>query len=399
MKNYLFHILLYLTLTGNNAFAQDKTTISSTEATMITVREDIMYNIATILDEKDNITRGFLVGLRSDSLFLIKNKKTFGIAISDIIHISIDMDHSNWMLFTSGAFLGMYLGNLIFFQSEFQPTAYQSGGDEEGKIAASLLFAFIGGGIGYIVDLGLEKGDESFDLSEEGNQRMKEVEKLKKFLLSDETTKQVHVTVQLAQVRTRYSEIEGLSNSSYSSYSPYNEVTSFNLLRKLQITYSLFNYLDVGVAISWIGEPQSNWFSNSFYSFQQSYIGTQSYDGTGYYAVAAYHPFKSVFSSSFSWIIGAGIGLGNVNYDFINVVNSGSFPNASSDSTIVKINKSMFSGLIFTEFDLYLFDEFSLGLVIDYVYLPEEMKAIPELGIDKRNLGNFSIGATIGLHF
>ena len=91
--------------------------------------------------------------------------------------------------------------------------------------------------------------------------------------------------------------------------------------------------------------------------------------------------------------------MGSVNYDFINVVNSGVFPNASSDSTIVKINESMFSGLIFTEFDLYLFDEFSLGLAIDYVYLPEEMEAIPELGIDKRSLGNFSIGATIGLHF
>ncbi|MCH8034091.1 MAG: hypothetical protein IH950_10110 [Bacteroidetes bacterium] len=397
MKNYLFHILLYLVLTGNNALAQDKTITSSIETTMTTVREDLMYNIVTILDKKDNITRGFLLGLRSDSIIILKNKKTFGIAINDIIHISIDTDHSNWMSFTSGAFLGMYIGNLIFYQAEDQPTAYWSSDDEEGKLAASLFFAFIGGGIGYIVDLGLEKSEESFDLSGEGSQRMKEVERLKKFLLSDESTKQVHVTVQLAQVGTRFSEIEDLSNSS-DYYS--RRVTSFNLLRKLQVTYSLFYSLDVGGAISWFGEPQTIWFSNCFFCNQQSsYQGTQSYEGIGYYAVASYHPFKSVFSSSISWIIGAGIGLGSVNYDFINVVNSGVFPNASSDSTIVKINESMFSGLIFTEFDLYLFDEFSLGLVIDYVYLPEEMEAIPELGIDKRSLGNFSIGATIGLHF
>ena len=396
MKNYLFHILLYLVLTGNNALAQDKTTTSSIETTMTTVREDLMYNIVTILDKNENITRGFLIGLRSDSILILKNKKTIGIAISEIIHISIDTDHSNWMSFTSGAVLGMYIGNLIFFQAEEQPTAYWSTDAEEGKLAASLFFAFIGGGIGYIIDLGLEKSEESFDLSGEGSQRMKEVERLKKFLLSDESTKQVHVTVQLAQVGTRFSEVEELSNSSYSSY---NEVTSFNLLRKLQVTYSLFYSLDVGGAISWFGEPEARWNSISYFSEEQAYEGSQSYEGTGYYAVASYHPFKSVFSSSFSWIIGGGIGLGNVNYNFINVVNSGVFPNASSDSTIVKINESMFSGLIFTEFDLYLFDEFSLGLAIDYVYLPEEMEAIPELGIDKRSLGNFSIGATIGLHF
>ncbi len=395
MKIYLFHILLYLILAGNFALSQDRTTTSSIETTMTTVREDLMYNIVTILDKKDNITRGFLIGLRSDSIIILKNKKTFGVAINDIIHISIDTDHSNLMSFTSGAFLGMYIGNLIFFQAEEQPTAYWSGDDEEGKLAASLLFAFIGAGIGYIVDLGLEKNEESFDLSGEGSQRMNEVERLKKFLLSDESTKQVHVTVQLAQVGTRFSEIEDLSNSS-DYYS--RRVTSFNLLRKLQVTYSLFYSLDVGGAISWFGEPQTIWF-NCFFCNQQAYEGTQSYEGTGYYAVASYHPFKSVFSSSISWIIGAGIGLGSVNYDFINVVNSGVFPNASSDSTIVKINESMFSGLIFTEFDLYLFDEFSLGLAIDYVYLPEEMEAIPELGIDKRSLGNFSIGATIGLHF
>jgi len=399
MKIYLFHILLFLIITGNNAFAQDKTNTSSIEATMTTVREDLMYNIVTILDKKDNNTRGFLVGLRSDSLLLINNKKTFGIAIADIIHISIEKDHSNLMLFTSGAFLGMYLGNLIFFQAESQPTAYWSGGDEEGKLAASLLFAFIGGGIGYIVDLGLEKSDETFDLSGENSQRMKEVERLKKFLFSDETTKQVHVTVQFAQIGTRYSEVEGLSNSPYPSHSHYNEVTSFNLLRKLQVTYSLFNSLYVGGAISWFGEPRANWFSNYFYSEQQSYQGAQSYEGTGYYAVASYQPLKSVFSSSISWKIGAGIGLGNVNYEFLNVVTTGSYPNRISDSTIVKINESMFSGLLFTEFDLYLFDEFSLGLVIDYIYLPKEMEPIQQLGIDKRNLGNFSIGATIGLHF
>jgi hypothetical protein len=300
------------------------------------------------------------------------------------------------MSFTTGTFLGMYLGNLIFFQAEHQPTAYWSSGDEGGKVAASLLFAFIGGGIGYLVDLGLKKSDESFDLSGEGNHRMKEVDRLKKFLLSDETTKQVHVTVQFAQVGTRYSEIEELSNP---SYYPYDEVTSFNLLRKLQVTYSVLNSLDVGGAISWFGEPEARWNSNSYFNEEQGYEGSQSYEGTGYYAVASFHPLKSVFSSSISWIIGVGIGLGNVNYEYINIVHTGTYPNRSSDSTIVKINESMFSGLIFTEFDFYLFDELSLGLAIDYVYLPEEMEAIPELGIDKRSLGNFSIGATIGLHF
>ena len=108
MKNHLFHILFFLVLTGNNALAQDKTTTNPLDATMITVREDLIYNIVTILDNKDNITRGFLVGLRSDSLFFMKNKKTIGIAISEIIHISIDTDHSNWMSFTTGAFLWQF---------------------------------------------------------------------------------------------------------------------------------------------------------------------------------------------------------------------------------------------------------------------------------------------------
>ena len=166
------------------------------------------------------------------------------------------------------------------------------------------------------------------------------------------------------------------------------------------MTYSLLNYLDVGGSICWIGEP-------SFHSYLYNYSAsgtesiniTQKYEAFGYYASAVYYPFKTIFPKILAWSISAGIGIADVNYLFDYRRTIENYPNIIEEDTTKTIDENVFSAIVSTQFDLYIINELSLGFVVDYVYVPGEMPAIPNTDIGERSLSNFSFGATLGFHF
>ena len=55
--------------------------------------------------------------------------------------------------------------------------------------------------------------------------------------------------------------------------------------------------------------------------------------------------------------------------------------------------------MISSQLDLYLLDELSLGFVVDYIFVPGEMPAIPNTDISTKSLSNFSYGVDLGFHF
>jgi hypothetical protein len=358
----------------------------------ITLDKDLLYSRVTLLKKSGDLFRGFLVGLKDDTLLIHSSEKIIDVPIKNLNSISISIETQGGLKgLAIGSILGMYLGNLILWHSEFAPTAYWDNEDAEAKaIATVLIFGFVGGGIGYLIDVNTTGGNEVFSFEGNEQERLSEIYRFKKFLAGEKSHKSLHLSVQLSQVNTRYSK---LPEENYYGY--YNRgVTSFNLLRRLQLTYSIFSDLDVGGAISWFGEPHINWNS---YRGGPSIDLTQMYEGVGYYAIAAYYPFSSIFSNSISWVVGGGIGMGKVDFELLRR-ESGGYPDNIEDISTSSIHKSMFSALIYTEFALYLYEEFSLGLTADYVYLPEEIPGIPELDFSKENLGNYSFGLTIGLH-
>jgi hypothetical protein len=375
------------------SYTQDLPTNSRGYANSVTLDKDILYSRVTLLENNGKLFRGFLVGLKDDTLLIHSSEEIIYVPIIELSSISISIESQGGLKgLAIGGILGMYLGNLILWHSEFAPTAYWDNEDPEAKaIATILLFGFVGGGIGYLIDVGTAGGTEVFSFEGNEQEQLNEMYRLKKFLAGEKSQKSLHLSVQLSQVITRHSY---LPEETYFGY--YNRgVSSFNLLRRLQFTYSIFTDLDVGGAISWFGEPHINWYS---YLDGQSIEINQIYEGVGYYAVAAYYPFSSVFSNSISWVVGGGIGMGKVDIEFLRR-ETGGYPDYINDISTFSIHKNLFSALVYTEFNLYLYEEFSLGITADYVYLPEELPGIPELDFSEENLGNYSFGLTIGLHF
>jgi len=397
MKNNIFFILiLQILIICSPSYTQDSITTKPLTNGLITADKDLLYNLVTVVNIDGDVSRGFLVGLKADTLILFKDEQNIEIPIRKLVTVTIKTERDNLRGLAIGSILGIYLGNLAFFQAENQPTAYWQGEGEEWKALTSLLFAFVGGGIGYLIDIGTENDTEEFNFSRDGQEQVKELDRLKAFLKGDQLVEsKVHLSVQMSQVNTRYSEIQADENDPY--YYGYDEVTSFNLLRRIQLTYLIQENLEVGGAISWFGEPSIFW--HSYFGNGPNVTATQTYDGVGYYALAVYHPFASTFSKQISWSIGAGIGIGNVDFSFEEMRTVGSYPEITEEETSKRIDKTVFSALISTQFDFYLINELSIGLMADYVFVPGEMPAILNTDTSERSLSSFSFGLAFGFHF
>jgi len=297
-----------------------------------------------------------------------------------------------------GSFAGAYLGNILLFTADGQPTAYWGNQDGGAKAAVSLLFAFVGGGVGYLIDLAVEEreGSNSFNFNIDNEKREEEFERLKNFLIGAEKENLIHISFSLSQVKTRYSDIE--NSTPLNPYYSHVAVTSFNLLRKIQVTYSLLSFLDIGGSVCWFGEP------SFYYSYPYSYNGlngngSQIYEGVGYYATAIYYPLKTFLPKKISWNIGAGIGMGSVNYSFEEMRTIGIYPDITEEQTLKKIDEAVFSAMISSQIDVFLINELSLGFNIDYIYVPGDMPVILDTDIGEKSLSNFSYGASLGFHF
>lgn len=384
------------------SFSQEKESTLPDE--LIIANKQVLYNLTEIIDKGGKRSSGFLFGLKSDSLILIRsNEKTY-YSLKDLLDIEIEYDRKNSKGVVIGSFAGAYLGNIIFFDAEGQPNAYWDNDDAGAKAAGTVLFAFVGGGIGYLIDFAAEASYIIFSFrSDVGNTEwVEELQRLKEFLIGVESENIININFSLTQVSTRFSEIEDnpsmLTNNYYNIN--YGGVTSFNLLRKIQVTYVLLNNLDVGGSICWIGEPSFHSYSYNYSpSGSESINIAQKYEAVGYYVSAVYYPFKTVFPKILSWSICAGIGIADIDYLFNYRKTIENYPNTIEEDSTKSIDENVFSTIISTQFDLYLINELSLGFVVDYIYVPGEMSAIPNTDIGERSLSNFSFGASLGFHF
>lgn len=349
---------------------------------LITANPDLLYNIVTIVDSGGKLSRGFLIGLKRDSLIINRSDTRYAVSLKEVTNISIEIERSYYRGLALGGVLGIYIGNLALFRAENQNNNYYEDSGAVPVILWSLLWGFVGGGIGYLVDKASTEEFENFSFADPESWT-EEYERLLMFIRGEKHEKLIHVSAQLAQVASTISKLENY-NDFYNYY-----ITSFNMLRKLDLTYSFFKRVDLGGAISWFGEPSFFYYG---YDYHTDLAGSieQEYNGIGYYIISSYSPLKYELPKTLSWRIGGGIGLGNIDY---------TLRYGNESYTDVIINKSTFSGILFSNFDLNLYDGLSLGLAVDYVYIPETMPAIPELNIESSSFGNFGLGFAFSIHF
>jgi hypothetical protein len=233
---------------------------------------------------------------------------------------------------------------------------------------------------------------ESFDFtkSEEANQQ--EWNRLLDFVSEADGKSNLHLSFQGSWVDTY------LPNSSgyYSGSLSYSHVSNLNLMRKMQLTYSVFPVFDAGIALMWLGQPSSSWYT---YSSPSSTSGFMQMTGQGYYVVGVLKPLHSFTPRGLQWDVGAGIGLASVDYYCHSYTYSYTSGSSLSQTSDVTIKKSVLSGVVYTEAKVFVSPYCSLGIAADYVIIPKKIPDIQEIGIGSRSMGTTSIGFALGLHF
>jgi hypothetical protein len=372
----------------------------------ININKDMMYNIVIATDREQHITKGILCGIKGDSIYLSLYNKIFSLNLKNLLTLSIEDRRTSHLATVSGALSGMYLGSLLFLTSKNQSAKYL---EYDGNLEIAiyeLLFVTIGGGIGYLIDRSSNADQEMFYFNHDEESADKEIKRLKNLLTDNHAPRKMHLSIHLSQVNSAFSAIMDKYNNSdghyyYNVYSAY-ELHSFNLIRKLSLTYEYMENLEMGVALSWFGEPNFTLQGEGNYNganYTSSSI-SQTYDGLGYYLISNYKPLTNIIPDKFDLIIEAGIGFGKVNYNFRSETTIRNYP---SEPIIEirerRINKMLFSSLFGAELKYCIYPELSLSLQADYIYLPEKMAAIPEFGFEERSLGNFSFGLGLGANF
>lgn len=353
----------------------------------------VLYNKVLVFSREGRMLSGLLVGVENDSLVIRVGTKDEAIPLQNLGKVVIETKKKTSAYAFSGMLLGIYLGSLIFLQQEDEPAAYL---DPEHSGASILrinpFFASGGGLLGFLAGIGLEKGEQEFNFMGSESERQSEWERLKRFISGEPGLKRMHISVQASHVFTQVSpQYLDLLNDYYQSY--YYKKRNFNLLRKLQVTFSnKKDNLELGLAVYWLGEP-------SVHMYRLDYMIDQITDIKGYYALAIYKHSIGKSQSRITWNFGLGLGQAKINFSLKASTWYG-YPSPEIVEHI--ISKTDFSGVAFTELNLNPKGNLSIGLLADYAFIPaERAPAIPEADIPAQNLrfGTGSIGFTLGFHF
>lgn len=383
-----------------NAFSQDK----STEARQwVKIDDALMYSLVTATDRNQNVIRGLLKGMKGDSIYLYINKGLNSFDLKNIVSVSLEYNRKGRPGAVTGALSGMYLGSLLVLTSRHNSAKYLLYDGTSELVLYELLFLALGGGIGYLVDLGSEEGKKVFYFSEDEVGRDKQIAELEDFLTNYSRRGLLHLNFSLSQVNTTLGNLQNTHGDAlyYFGYNYHgNEITSFNLLRKISLTIELSEKFEYGIALAWFGEPPVYYYKY-YYAVSNPFSNTvtQTYEGIGYYALVNYRPLKFIIPDNIDILIGAGAGIGNVDYSYRSEIVTETYSGSISEVQESKIDKPLFSALFSLEIRFYIYPNLHVALQSDYIYMPQKMSAIPSLDLEKKNLGNFGFGFGFGINF
>jgi len=183
---------------------------------------------------------------------------------------------------------------------------------------------------------------------------------------------------------------------------------NFDMFRKVQLTFNFGRAFEVGLAFYPLSEPMAaaGKYVRTYVGdleFDNSFQITQTLSAYGAYAVAVYKPFLGRLPKPFSWSIGLGLGAARVGYHLKTFLQTEDLHNGYQDQEGgFDVSKTHPSGVIYTQFECFLYQNVSVGVIADFVYVPSvRVPAFPEMGLSAQSLrfGNASIGFVLGAHF
>lgn len=193
-------------------------------------------------------------------------------------------------------------------------------------------------------------------------------------------------------------------------------------LKDIRIEYSISDKFAVGVGYSPLGEHEVHGYKYILISREEGqyyanlyFLG--GYSGRVYYITGALMPIPDAFLKKSSFKLGAGIGLSSINLNF----RTSDWQYTAGKGDNISFSKNSLVLTAFGEYDYYFNRHWSIGLNIDYKYIPvkvedfqltgyytvgydEEFNTIYSSMIidfpgERVNFGGLGFGMNFGFHF
>ncbi len=343
------------------------------------------------------ILSGILVDITDKTVILLRAGQEQEIPKQEVKAIIVKEKYRNIL---SSVLLLTYLENLIFLtgrddQPPFYANHYES---YVGFLYGEAILLSANIGLVFLLSEALGISDKVFEFTGNDEDIRAEWERFKTSLRKSRRWQKLRLSLQAGRV---YPQIWNRRSSFLrdGGFYVYRDPSLFNLLRRIQITYSLTPDLEIGLAHGWFSEPMLRaWrYREAPYS---SLSLQESFSSNGYYLVGIYRPFSRTLPNALSWDIGLGAGAAKT--AIVTKAEIYDTPGSPSRETEVRISRTQFSALAFTELKLNISRTLTFGLAADYFLASTvQLEAIPEaeLPAQKFRVGNGSLGFSLALHF
>jgi hypothetical protein len=412
-------VLFFTPWTGT--CSQEERPESGKEA-RIPAASDLQFSSVIVILRSGAMLGGALVGVESDAVVLQRKGQEEKIPRQDIRRITIEKESNRSRSAFQVMLLGTYLGNVLLFRAEDEPAFYLRNDLCSGAIALwETIIVGASTGLGFLLSGVLERNEQVFEFSDSAKENLANWDRLKRFIMGMGDQKKLHLSLQggriYPRISSRYKSLfqaagYEVSKSAYCYYGGCaGEASDLNMLRKVQLTYSIKPYLDVGLAMSWLGERPISGYKEINFQVYDPYWGyqytahdyhnfSQQVSSMGYFAVGVFRPFFKQAPRNITWNVGFGVGMIETNfrleshyYDYYTYADS---------TEVSNLSKQQIGALAFMELNFNLTKGLSLGFAADYAFAPAiEAPGFPEAEIPAQRIGgvNGSIGFNLGLHF
>lgn len=167
---------------------------------------DVFYKKVVVYLKGGSVLTGLLVGVKNDLFIIRAGRKNEKVPLNNITKVTIETERKSGQYLSYGIIFGTYLGNLIFNHAKNQPIAYMEKIESGWEIfLQNALFISLGGGLGYLFSMTMEREEKSFNFEGSDQKRQDEWKRFLKYMSHEHSQKRLHISIQGGYVFTNVS--------------------------------------------------------------------------------------------------------------------------------------------------------------------------------------------------
>lgn len=381
---------------------QAQTKLSSYRRVLI-FRSTSLIDPQSGLPMKSQGMSGYLTAVEGDTLHVLTASGEESIARGDISKVILRGEAKSGKGLGYGMLLGGYASLYLLGARDENGTFLHPSFNDNPFVIMLAVFPgmAIGAGIGYVIDPASEASDELIEIHKTDHANQDGWHRLEENLNPRHIGK-IHFSVQGSHLYNFIFNDQSVFDYGRSS-------SNFNLVRKLQCTYSFTPQIEAGIAWAPFGT-----LGVDGYRYEYTAPGTsrnlqmnKTISATGYYIVGQYKPLSHGLSERFDLNVGGGIGWMSIDYQRtisgnISTYDNSNYTNVSLGPFPFAISSSELSGMIYSEIAMQVYDGLTFGLILDRLFVESVSDpGEPWMGYTPSpiNLGTWSFGINLGVHY